>query len=308
MTLARQMYPENTHYFMKHFEEATQKPYGYLLIDLKQSTPDTQRLRPNVFQQGFDYNVPATKHIEKHSQVGPSVIIDASEYTVCNNEQKPGCEVEYKRGTYDCNDQLQTKSQCINMHPCAHCGGLFQSPQELQRHMLKRCPERPNMEEDEIVPKKRFRYDSTSETGSEIEPEEEEEDDSVLYDLVQKVYDENDEKYQKQVDVYSGEGMEEDVARSKAEQDLLPENRRLFLDKYGKLLELIAKLSHSPLHRKVTNEIDRLMLGEDYSRKEAIKYALKKRKYLFDELFEKSDDYESEEEEEDSEHDESDTE
>ena len=305
MTLARQMYPENTHDFMKHFEEATHKPYGYLLIDLKQSTPDDQRLRPNVFQEGFGYNVSATKDMESYRQVGPTVIIDASECPVCCHNEKPGYEVEYKRDTSAYTGQLLSKSRSINMHSCAHCGTLFQTLQDMQRHILKRCPERDN-EEDEIVPKKRFRYDSTSETGSEIEPED---DDSVLHDLVQKAYDENDEKYQKQVDIYSGEGMEDIVASSKADEDLLPQNRRLFLDKYGKLLESIAKLNHSPIHRKVTNEIDRLILGEDYSRKEAIKYALKKRKYLFDELFENDDDDDDEsEEEEDSEHVESDTE
>lgn len=36
MILTRQMYPENTQYLLRQFQEATSKPYEYLLIDLNQ--------------------------------------------------------------------------------------------------------------------------------------------------------------------------------------------------------------------------------------------------------------------------------
>jgi hypothetical protein len=45
MILARQMYPGNTNYFMDKYKEATQKPYGYLVIDLKAGTKDEHRLQ-----------------------------------------------------------------------------------------------------------------------------------------------------------------------------------------------------------------------------------------------------------------------
>lgn len=35
--LARQMYPGNTGYFMDAYQDATNKPYGYLMIDYKAS-------------------------------------------------------------------------------------------------------------------------------------------------------------------------------------------------------------------------------------------------------------------------------
>ena len=43
MTLARQMYPENPKTLMHHYDDATSKPYGHLLIDLKASTPDSNK-------------------------------------------------------------------------------------------------------------------------------------------------------------------------------------------------------------------------------------------------------------------------
>ena len=47
-TLARQMYPHNTNFLLKSFQDATAKPYGYLLLDLHQLTPDNMRLRTNI--------------------------------------------------------------------------------------------------------------------------------------------------------------------------------------------------------------------------------------------------------------------
>ena len=46
------MYPGKSQRFMDKFVEATKKPYGYLLVDLKQNTKDVDRLKPNVFNTG----------------------------------------------------------------------------------------------------------------------------------------------------------------------------------------------------------------------------------------------------------------
>ena len=48
LTLAKQMYPGRTDFFLKQCEEAVRRPYGYLLIDLKTATQDDCRLRTNV--------------------------------------------------------------------------------------------------------------------------------------------------------------------------------------------------------------------------------------------------------------------
>ena len=49
MNLAKQMYPYQVKGFMDAFNHATEKPHGYLLIDLDQNTPDEFRLRTNIF-------------------------------------------------------------------------------------------------------------------------------------------------------------------------------------------------------------------------------------------------------------------
>ena len=47
--LAKQMYPGKVKYVQDAFIKATTEPYGYLLIDLGQLTPDQFRLRSRIF-------------------------------------------------------------------------------------------------------------------------------------------------------------------------------------------------------------------------------------------------------------------
>lgn len=48
MTLSRQMYPENSQHLLRHFKEATSKPYRYLLVDLKPTTPEHLHMRTDI--------------------------------------------------------------------------------------------------------------------------------------------------------------------------------------------------------------------------------------------------------------------
>ena len=47
--LARKICPENPRYVQEVYADATSRPHGYLLIDLKQLTPENYRLRTNIF-------------------------------------------------------------------------------------------------------------------------------------------------------------------------------------------------------------------------------------------------------------------
>jgi len=47
--LARQLYPGKNRFFMDAFEDATSVAYGYLVVDLTQTTPDNLRLRTQIF-------------------------------------------------------------------------------------------------------------------------------------------------------------------------------------------------------------------------------------------------------------------
>ena len=54
--LARQMYPGRAKFVQEAFKDATSVPYGYLLFDLKQDTPEDLRLRTAIFpDDGVQY-------------------------------------------------------------------------------------------------------------------------------------------------------------------------------------------------------------------------------------------------------------
>lgn len=56
-TLARQICPQNGPYMKEIFEDATSVPYGYLVMDLTQTTPDHLRYRTNIFPDDSPSNV-----------------------------------------------------------------------------------------------------------------------------------------------------------------------------------------------------------------------------------------------------------
>ena len=47
--LAKQMYPGRVKYMQEAYKDATDRPHGYLLVDLTQSCPDQLRLRTGIF-------------------------------------------------------------------------------------------------------------------------------------------------------------------------------------------------------------------------------------------------------------------
>ena len=54
--LARQMYPGGVKFVQEAFKDVTSVPYGYLLVDLKQDTPEDMRLRTAIFpDDGVQY-------------------------------------------------------------------------------------------------------------------------------------------------------------------------------------------------------------------------------------------------------------
>lgn len=55
--LSKQIFPENPKYIQEAYNDATSKPYGYLLFDLRQTTPDIIRYRTNIFQSDTSSNI-----------------------------------------------------------------------------------------------------------------------------------------------------------------------------------------------------------------------------------------------------------
>ena len=61
--LAKQMYPGNIKFMQQSYDDATSKPYGYLLVDLKPETPDEIRLRTKIFPDETTTSVYIPKNV-----------------------------------------------------------------------------------------------------------------------------------------------------------------------------------------------------------------------------------------------------
>jgi len=300
---ARQMYPNNIKRFMSKYVEATKPAYGYLFIDLKQNTPDDQRLKSDIFK-GFAWD----KSIH------------------CNNEQSTdsvtfpmvggnnsGRAVDYKRANSKDVPHSENNSQSVNMEKqnpsCIDCGTLFSTDFDVQRHIKRGCPM------DENTPKaKRMRYDEDmdednddksidseyNEDEDEVMEEDVDMDDSAFNPLIDDVYEQLNEDYQKRVnEIMTEQGLNKARAKEEANEIFLPRERRLLIKEYKQLLFRLYALKQSPLHRQITSEIHDLMEGKSYSFEKATPLVLRKNRYLFDELLDHEEDNSDDESEPD---------
>lgn len=65
--LSRQVYPENSKFLQESYIDATTPAHGYLLLDLKQSTPEEFRVRTNIFPDDNLNFVYVPKSIKRNS-------------------------------------------------------------------------------------------------------------------------------------------------------------------------------------------------------------------------------------------------
>lgn len=56
-TFSRQVCPDNNRYIQEAYKDATDQPYGYLVFDMKQSTPELYRYRTNIFPSDVPQNI-----------------------------------------------------------------------------------------------------------------------------------------------------------------------------------------------------------------------------------------------------------
>ncbi|XP_045201506.2 uncharacterized protein LOC123555043 [Mercenaria mercenaria] len=130
ITLARQMYPGKTEYFLKKFEKATKQPYGFLLVDLKPFTPEHARLKYDLMW------------IDRRSTNNESL----SELTNQMTEPDQNCiKGEQQSVLNHLSVGIQTvdiagnncEIMAENTNACDDCGLLFDSSHDVQRHVKR---------------------------------------------------------------------------------------------------------------------------------------------------------------------------
>jgi hypothetical protein len=100
---------------MRHFKQATEKPFGYILIDLKPTTPESMRMRTEVFtDMRIKEDKPKTSsHLQRTHEEERRYLNSTSEV------QNPNFE----------NTDL---SLGVMMTSCDDCGLVFDSTHGLQ--------------------------------------------------------------------------------------------------------------------------------------------------------------------------------
>ena len=75
-TLAGFMFPGKVLQFLKIYNKATSKPHGYLLIDSKQNTHDSDRLKTDIFQETVDVKDTTSEYNKHAASLEPSSFQD----------------------------------------------------------------------------------------------------------------------------------------------------------------------------------------------------------------------------------------
>jgi hypothetical protein len=96
--LARQLNPGRVQEFMRSYEDATSRPHGYLMLDLKPTTDDQQRLKTNVLPGEI------AKFIQKQSYLQPPLVMYDAEQRMKEIMSAPQLSLVEKSKLYS--DQL----------------------------------------------------------------------------------------------------------------------------------------------------------------------------------------------------------
>ena len=295
--LARQMYGASWKKFLDVYKEAVSKPYGHLLIDLKQDTPESKRLVKNIFDSQplmeRDYKR-RTPYGNSHSSFDRQTVNNMDRILTDTYSHLPrgySHHLNYSTPPFSSNEMHTERQEIPNqlntLPSCNECGVLFSTLYDLQKHVKRGCP----MDEDD---------DSITESDVEENYHSDTDfNDTGFYPLINRVYEETDDQFiQKVQSIMDKEGLTEKEARSEAKEQMLPKNRAVFLRVYKDFVKTEMDLNHSHLHKEVMLDVKKLVDNKHLKVSQAISRAVNSRKRKFNELLQ----------EEESDSDESDTE
>jgi hypothetical protein len=253
--LARQMYPKESHKLLHIFNQATQQPYGYLLVDLKQDTPDRERLKPNVINtiKSFD----PMQHLHTNSRILQSNIM---EY------EKPSCP---------------------------DCGALYATPMGVHKHCERGCPQGSALHFGEPPMKKirklLFEEDRDSEEETDDSDEDCETNDTLWSQLLEKRWACHDKEFSHYVEKYENQAFKEELARYKASEDLRQKYTKSLMHIYKEYAKLLWLLNKDPIHRRIMRTVNK-KTEKDFDK--TLQNAVKRNRRKFEDLVTAADDKE----------------
>ena len=289
MALARQMYPANVQYFMRHFEEATAKAYGHLVLDLKPTTPEDNRLRINALnaldQSRFkDTRIKKDYTNEKHHSLSDT------------QKERTHSESRTPQNTNAECENISMEQENSRVPSCDDCGIMFVSIHDLQNHIKTWCPENHEFnlkrkhenEMDNVRFMKRTREVYRHSPGKNEGTDDDSSEDKYFKRIVVRAKNNNEEEWQKKKAKYIENGLSKKEAEEKAYDKINVLDITEFLNEYGRTIRNILELRNGSLHAKVMDSIRQYML-DGFDQTKAIRMTLRKFKHELEEYFEDDD-------------------
>ena len=106
-TLARRINPSTSVVFMRKFEDATARPYGYLNVDLKSGTSEQDRLQTDIF---VDQQAPDEENMSDDEDANS---VESLDYI--RSVSPPGKDESYKRDIW--NGRVESLDYMSNLSP-----------------------------------------------------------------------------------------------------------------------------------------------------------------------------------------------
>ena len=310
--LAKQMYPGNSKKLLEAYRKAVELPYGALIIDLKQTTPDSRRFQTDIFKNYKRLDTQPYPHFTPDSlsvQTSPedsSDIIEKPKLLIGNQSVNMTQANRYQHSNMDYYPSYDNTTPVLDMkkmfvvprepgerYPsCSDCGTMFATSYDLQRHTKNGCPMDEDKEEDH------------DQDESDMDNDDYGEDDDNGYNfLVNEVWDEHNAQYQNKVDrlMEEDENLSKEEAKQEASGLMLSKDKSLFMKKYKTLLVHMFDLNQSKLHRDIRKEISELVENKSLDLETASTRVIKQHKADFDALFEEYENNDDEEDDESSE-------
>ena len=139
-------------------------------------------------------------------------------------------------------------------------------------------------EESNMTEESEYTSDETNDSNTTEESSDYQE--SPWRGIVNGTFKELQSEYKQKVENYIEAGHSENDAHSLGYKDMFKEYRDVMGEAYLNLVFWMQNMRRDPVHRKIKDTVQRLREDEDYDTREAWKYAVDKRRYLFDRVLE----------------------
>ncbi len=329
--LGQQMYPHRSSYFMEKFNAATSQPYGCLVVDLKQETPEAHRLRsgwstnqcrglPTHAQTLLDQSVNKGEVLNQSTNEGETTHAQSWLNQLANQGETTHVEPEPRglmqswlnqsasRGettpTLPTLAQTEPRGRYINerdalgAHSLPDRHDVHTSPQDTMENSCNECGAlfstryMLNRHEEACPPEASSESSEDARSdSSEDKSEDESEDEGVWQGLVQRVYDGLDDEYQAKVERLETSGVENEEAKREAGDAMRSVYKRHLIKEYKKILRTAQGLKKSCIHKEIRDTIQWYM-DKDYTFDDALDIAMKKTRHLFDGVLDEDSDAE----------------